>query len=58
MFSLAIQYNPEVSQYYENRLKASRKVPNLEQARQDLICMLILDSTNEEVRTSSRRVVH
>ncbi|KAE8291773.1 Tetratricopeptide repeat protein 16 [Larimichthys crocea] len=49
MFSLAIQYNPEVSQYYENRLKASRKVPNLEQARQDLICMLILDSTNEEV---------
>ncbi|TKS78190.1 Tetratricopeptide repeat protein 16 [Collichthys lucidus] len=49
MFSLAIQHNPEVSQYYENRLKASRKVSNLEQARQDLICMLILDSTNEEV---------
>lgn len=50
MFSLAIRYNPTVSWYYENRSKAFRKVLNLDGARQDLICTLILDPTNEEVR--------
>lgn len=53
MFSLAIQYNPTSSQYYENRAKAFRKLLNLEGARLDFIRMLILDPTNEEVRASS-----
>ncbi|XP_045889875.1 tetratricopeptide repeat protein 16-like isoform X6 [Micropterus dolomieu] len=49
MFSLAIQYNPKASQYYENRSKTFRKLLNLKGARQDFICMLILDPTNEEL---------
>ncbi|XP_068167516.1 tetratricopeptide repeat protein 16 [Antennarius striatus] len=49
MFSLAIQYNPTASQYYENRSKAYRKLLNMKCARQDFICMLILEPTNEEV---------
>lgn len=53
MFSLAIQYNPKASQYYENRSKTFRKLLNLKGARQDFICMLILDPTNEEVRATS-----
>ncbi|XP_036953380.1 tetratricopeptide repeat protein 16 isoform X2 [Acanthopagrus latus] len=48
-FSLAIKYNPTASQYYENRSKASRKLLNLKSARQDVICMLILDPSNEEL---------
>lgn len=50
MFSLAVSYNPTVSRYYENRSKAFRKVLNLDGARQDLICTMILDPTSEEVR--------
>lgn len=53
MFSQAIQYNPTAAQYYENRAKAFRKLLNLEGARKDFICTLILDPTNEEVRASS-----
>ncbi|XP_037633814.1 tetratricopeptide repeat protein 16 isoform X1 [Sebastes umbrosus] len=49
MFSLAIQYNPAASRYYENRSKTFRKLLNTEGARRDLICMLILDPTNEEL---------
>uniref|UniRef100_UPI0037E94513 tetratricopeptide repeat protein 16 n=1 Tax=Semicossyphus pulcher TaxID=241346 RepID=UPI0037E94513 len=49
MFSLAIQYNPTAGQYYENRSKAFRKLCNIEGAREDLICVLILDPTNEEL---------
>ncbi|XP_073321808.1 tetratricopeptide repeat protein 16 [Pagrus major] len=48
-FSLAIKYNPTASQYYENRSKAYRKLLNLKSARQDFICMLILDPSNEEL---------
>ncbi|XP_069562034.1 tetratricopeptide repeat protein 16 [Brachyistius frenatus] len=48
MFSLAIHYNPTVSRYYESRSKAFRKCLNLEGARLDFICMLILDPTNEQ----------
>lgn len=53
MFSLAIHYNPTASQYYENRSKTFRKLRNLKTARKDLICMLILDPNNQEVRSSS-----
>ncbi|XP_024864255.1 tetratricopeptide repeat protein 16 isoform X1 [Kryptolebias marmoratus] len=49
MFSLALKYNPTVGQYYENRSKAFRKVLNLRGAREDFICLLILDPSNEEV---------
>ncbi|XP_032371243.1 tetratricopeptide repeat protein 16 [Etheostoma spectabile] len=49
MFSLAIKYNPTASQYYENRSKAFRKLMDLDGARRDFICMLILDPSNEEV---------
>ncbi|CAI5649342.1 unnamed protein product [Oreochromis niloticus] len=49
MFSLAIQHNPASSRYYESRSKAFRKLLNLSGARQDFICMLILDPTHEEV---------
>eukprot|EP00064_Thunnus_orientalis_P016551 superscaffoldBa00003311_g16617 len=48
-FSLAIQYNPTVGQYYESRAKAFRKLLNLEGARSDFICTLILDPTNKEL---------
>uniref|UniRef100_A0A3B4UIJ4 Tetratricopeptide repeat domain 16 n=1 Tax=Seriola dumerili TaxID=41447 RepID=A0A3B4UIJ4_SERDU len=48
MFSLAVQYDPSAAQYYEKRSKAFRKLQNLKGARQDLICVLILDPTNEE----------
>uniref|UniRef100_A0A3Q3EQH6 Tetratricopeptide repeat domain 16 n=1 Tax=Kryptolebias marmoratus TaxID=37003 RepID=A0A3Q3EQH6_KRYMA len=48
MFSLALKYNPTVGQYYENRSKAFRKVLNLRGAREDFICLLILDPSNEE----------
>uniref|UniRef100_A0A3B4UJX3 Tetratricopeptide repeat domain 16 n=1 Tax=Seriola dumerili TaxID=41447 RepID=A0A3B4UJX3_SERDU len=53
MFSLAVQYDPSAAQYYEKRSKAFRKLQNLKGARQDLICVLILDPTNEEVGASS-----
>ncbi|XP_028269832.1 tetratricopeptide repeat protein 16-like isoform X2 [Parambassis ranga] len=49
MFSFAIHYNPAVSQYYENRTKTFRKLLNISGARQDFICMLILDPSNQEV---------
>ncbi|XP_022623848.1 tetratricopeptide repeat protein 16 [Seriola dumerili] len=49
MFSLAVQYDPSAAQYYEKRSKAFRKLQNLKGARQDLICVLILDPTNEEL---------
>ncbi|XP_076586606.1 tetratricopeptide repeat protein 16-like [Chaetodon auriga] len=49
MFSLAIQYNPAASQYYESRSKAFRKLLNMKCARRDFICMLVLDPTNEEL---------
>ncbi|CAG5917533.1 unnamed protein product [Menidia menidia] len=48
-FSLAIRYNPTVSRYYESRSKAFRKLLRLRGAREDFICMLILDPSNEEV---------
>ncbi|KAM4578319.1 tetratricopeptide repeat protein 16-like [Fundulus diaphanus] len=49
MFSLAVKYNPSVSQYYESRSKALRRVQNLRAAREDFIRLLILDPDNEEV---------
>ncbi|XP_071339987.1 tetratricopeptide repeat protein 16 isoform X2 [Trachinotus anak] len=49
MFSRAVHYNPTVAQYYENRSKACRKLLNMEAARQDFICVLILDPTNQEL---------
>ncbi|XP_046871578.1 tetratricopeptide repeat protein 16 [Hypomesus transpacificus] len=45
----SIKYNPGVSQYYENRAKAQQKVPNMEGAKHDAICTLILDPTNDQV---------
>ncbi|KAK2838122.1 hypothetical protein Q5P01_015334 [Channa striata] len=49
MFTQAIRYNPTPSQYYEKRAKAFRKILNWEGARQDFICVLILDPSNEEL---------
>ncbi|XP_075935052.1 tetratricopeptide repeat protein 16-like [Anarhichas minor] len=49
MFSLAVQYDPAAGRYYESRSKAFRKLLDLEGARRDFICMLILDPTNEEL---------
>nr|XP_046241792.1 tetratricopeptide repeat protein 16-like isoform X1 [Scatophagus argus] len=49
MFSWAIHYNPTVSQYYKNRSKAFQKLLNFKAARQDFVCMLLLDPTNDEV---------
>lgn len=49
MFSLALKYNPTVGRYYENRSKAFRKILNLREAREDFICLLILDPDNDEV---------
>ncbi|XP_074526579.1 tetratricopeptide repeat protein 16-like [Halichoeres trimaculatus] len=49
MFSLAIKYNPGAGRYYESRAKAFRKLLNYEGAQKDLICLLILDPTNQEL---------
>ncbi|XP_072243345.1 tetratricopeptide repeat protein 16-like [Leuresthes tenuis] len=49
MLSLAIRYNPTASRYYESRSKAFRKLLHLREAREDFICLLILDPSNEEV---------
>ncbi|KAM7018113.1 tetratricopeptide repeat protein 16-like [Tautogolabrus adspersus] len=49
MFSLAVKYNPAAARYYENRSKAFRKGLHFDGARADLICLLILDPTNEEL---------
>jgi len=49
LFSLALQCDPSAGPYYESRSKAFRKVLDLEGARRDLICTLILDPTSEEV---------
>ncbi|KAM4615818.1 tetratricopeptide repeat protein 16-like [Polymixia lowei] len=51
--SLAIQYNPRDSLYYENRAKAFHKTLNLEGAKQDAISTLVLDPTNQEVMLPS-----
>ncbi|KAM9858657.1 tetratricopeptide repeat protein 16-like [Aulostomus maculatus] len=48
-FSQAILFNPSASLYYEHRAKGFRKLLHLEGARRDVICMLILDPTNEEL---------
>ncbi|KAM8887072.1 tetratricopeptide repeat protein 16-like isoform 2-T2 [Spinachia spinachia] len=49
MFSAAVWYDPAAGRYYESRSKALRKLLDLEGARRDLICTLILDPTNEEL---------
>ncbi|TNN38170.1 Tetratricopeptide repeat protein 16 [Liparis tanakae] len=49
LFSLALQCDPSAGPYYESRSKAFRKVLDLEGARRDLICTLILDPTSEEL---------
>ncbi|KAM6931353.1 tetratricopeptide repeat protein 16-like [Xenentodon cancila] len=48
-FSQALRYNPTASLYYENRLKALRKIQNVKGAREDFISMLILEPSSEEV---------
>ncbi|KAM4577069.1 tetratricopeptide repeat protein 16-like [Odontesthes bonariensis] len=49
MLSLAVRYNPTASRYYESRSKAFRKLLHIREAREDFICLLILDPSNEEV---------
>ncbi|XP_054586289.1 tetratricopeptide repeat protein 16 isoform X2 [Nothobranchius furzeri] len=49
LFTLAIKYNPTIGQYYENRSKAFRWIPNVRESREDLIRLLILDPSNKEV---------
>uniref|UniRef100_A0AAQ5ZA64 Tetratricopeptide repeat domain 16 n=1 Tax=Amphiprion ocellaris TaxID=80972 RepID=A0AAQ5ZA64_AMPOC len=49
MFSVAIHYNPAVGRYYESRSKAFRKLLDWNSARDDFICMLVLDPNNQEV---------
>ncbi|XP_061586198.1 tetratricopeptide repeat protein 16-like [Cololabis saira] len=49
MFSQALRYNPSASRYYENRLKARRKIQDVNGAREDLICLLVLDPSGDEV---------
>ncbi|KAG7318382.1 hypothetical protein KOW79_018137 [Hemibagrus wyckioides] len=48
-FSLAIKYNPGVSQYYGNRVKALFKLQRMEEATQDAVSALILDPANDEL---------
>lgn len=48
-FSLALQYNPHVGQYYISRSRARYMLENLVGARQDLLMGLLLDPTNEDV---------
>lgn len=45
-FSLAIKYNPGVSQYYENRANVHYKGQKLEMAKEDAISTRILDPSN------------
>ncbi|XP_062399983.1 tetratricopeptide repeat protein 16-like [Sardina pilchardus] len=48
-FSLAIKYNPGVSQYYENRAKAHYKGQKLDLAKEDAVCTQILDPNNHQM---------
>ncbi|XP_042564180.1 tetratricopeptide repeat protein 16 isoform X2 [Clupea harengus] len=47
-FSLAVKYNPGVSQYYENCFKAHYKGQKFDMAKEDAINNLILDPTNNQ----------
>ncbi|XP_051806858.1 tetratricopeptide repeat protein 16 [Acanthochromis polyacanthus] len=49
MLSVAIRYNPAAGRYYESRSKAFRKLLDWNSAREDFICMLVLDPNNQEV---------
>lgn len=51
-FAVAIKYNPGVSQYYGNRVKALSKMQRMEEAMQDAVCALILDPANDEASSS------
>ncbi|XP_067660873.1 tetratricopeptide repeat protein 16-like isoform X1 [Haliotis asinina] len=48
-FTMAIQYNPHVGQYYIARARTRYMLENSTGARQDLILGLLLDPTNEDV---------
>ncbi|XP_069039498.1 tetratricopeptide repeat protein 16 [Lepisosteus oculatus] len=48
-FSLAIRYNPGVSQYFENRGKARLRLGDEEGAKEDAITSLLLDPSNDQV---------
>ncbi|KAL8608187.1 hypothetical protein ACOMHN_016642 [Nucella lapillus] len=48
-FSLALQYNPQVGQYYISRSRARYMLENMGGARQDLLLGLLLDPTNEDL---------
>ncbi|KAK7478800.1 hypothetical protein BaRGS_00030011 [Batillaria attramentaria] len=48
-FTLALQCNPHVGQYYISRSRARYMLENLAGARQDLLLGLLLDPTNEDV---------
>lgn len=48
-FTLALQYNPHVGQYYISRSRARYMMENTQGARDDLLIGLILAPTNEDV---------
>ncbi|MBN3323896.1 ATL2 protein, partial [Atractosteus spatula] len=52
-FSLAIRYNPGVSQYFENRGKARLRLGDEEGAKEDAIASLLLDPSNDQASLQS-----
>lgn len=48
-FTLALQYNPHVGQYYMSRSRTRYMLENVTAARQDLVLGLLLDPTNDDV---------
>ncbi|KAK7094923.1 tetratricopeptide repeat protein 16-like isoform X2 [Littorina saxatilis] len=48
-FSLALQYNPHVGQYYISRSRARYMLEDMAGARHDLLLGLLLDPTNEDI---------
>ncbi|XP_076454901.1 tetratricopeptide repeat protein 16-like isoform X2 [Babylonia areolata] len=55
-FSLALQYNPQVGQYYISRSRARYMLENMAGARQDLLLGLLLDPTNEDILSIMARL--
>ncbi|XP_041368202.1 tetratricopeptide repeat protein 16-like [Gigantopelta aegis] len=48
-FTLAIQYNPRVGQFYISRARTRYMMENSDGARQDLVMGLLLDPSNEDI---------
>ncbi|KAK3593686.1 hypothetical protein CHS0354_013583 [Potamilus streckersoni] len=55
-FTLAIEFNPKIGQYYISRARARYLLENAQGARQDLLIGMLLDPTNEDILSIMSRL--